>query len=213
MKKVLLLFVLTTLISCNEIRYDGERRLVFKTIILNAQGEPLPNSYVEISIVASFSSDLISRGKTNNSGELTLIFPSPESDHDINLMIYNDDATYLKKEVVGIKKSDFVNYKLNYQTSYLLKSDEVAPLNLTYNQTSNANILKKVSIEGIYHLDTEYFNYPDTNYYLFPSQFLIKKNQQFQLKYKVKNLQSAIETDYAVDLQIGNEALNYTLNY
>lgn len=213
MKKILLLFVLTTFISCSKITYDGDIRLVFKTIILNSQGQPLANTDVEISIVASSSSDLISRGKTNNSGELTLIFPSPENDVDISLLIYNDDATYLKKEVVGIKKSDFNNYKLDYQTTYLLKSDEVAPLNLTYNQTSATHVLIKVTIDGIYHLDTEYFNYPDDNYYLFSSQFLIKKNQQFQLKYKVKNLQSAIETDYAVDLQIGNEALNYTLNY
>jgi hypothetical protein len=214
MKRALLLFVLVLLSSCEQIHYDGERRLVFQTIVKNSTGEPLPNTHVEISISSTYDVDLISIGKTNANGEITLLFPSPENDSvSINLRLYNDDLSYMEKEIWNIRKADFLNYKFVYPNTYLLKSDEVAPLNITYNQTDSNIVLQKVSIQGIYHLPLDYYHYPEGSYYLIPEQFLIKKNQSFQLKYTVKNYQTNIETEQTVDLQIDNDALNYTLNY
>ncbi len=188
-------------------------RLVFQTQILNANNEPLPNSHVEITTRIDYASDLISMGKTDANGKITLVFPSPESDFKIDLRIYNDDASYMAREMLNIDKTEFVDYKFIYQNVNLLKSEETASLNLTYNQTSSNIVLKKIGLNGIYHLSYEYFEFPVEEYYLLPSEFLVKKNQSFQLKYTLKNTQTNAETAYFVDLQIGNDALNYTLNY
>jgi hypothetical protein len=213
MKKIFFFFLLTTLISCEDIQYDGETRLVFKTKILLANGNPLPNSYVDITVASGYASDLISTGKTNENGEITLIFPAPENDYNINLKIYNEDVSYLEREITNIKKDDFVNYKFDFQSIYLLKNEELAPLNLTFNQVNINTTIKKVNVQGIYHLSSEYYNYPIEEYYEIPSSFLIKKNQAFQLKYTVINTQTGAETQNIVDLQIANDPLNYTINY
>lgn len=214
MKQVLLLFILVLLSSCEQIQYDGEKRLVFQTVVKNSNGEPLPNTHVEINISSTHDVDLISIGKTNANGEITLLFPSPDNEEaNIGLKFYNDDTSYMEKEILLIRKTDFVNYKFILLNTCLLKSYEVAPLNITYNQTDTNIVLKKVTIQGIYQLPQEYYHYPEDNYYLIPEQFFIKKNQSFQLKYTVKNYQTNIETEQTVDLQIDNDALNYTLNY
>jgi hypothetical protein len=208
MKKILLFFVLALIISCERIEYDGETRLVFQTVVLDSNGQPLRNSHVEVSVESS----LISEGTTDLNGQITLIFPAPLSDDlGINLKIYNDDPSYLTKEILNINKTDFENYKFIYQNDHLLKFDETAPLLLTYNQSGNTTI-SKITVNGVYHVDWEFYNFSSENYFV-PNEILIKKNQSFQLKYTVLNLLSHIETDYVVDLTIGNDPLNYTINY
>jgi len=213
MKNILYLFILIAFVSCGDIQYDGEKRLVFKTTIRNANNEPLPNSYVEVSISNSFASDLISKGKTNQNGELTLIFPSPQSDTSINLKIYNEETGYMPKEIFNIKKTDFINYLFDFQNASLLKNEEVAPLNLTYNQTNFNNTIRKVSIVGMYHLNIEFYNLDPESFNELPNQILIKKNQSFQLRYTVFNSITNSETTSSVTLSIANDAINYTLNY
>lgn len=212
MRKLFTLIVLFTLISCEGIQYDGETRLVFQTVVLNSSGQPLPNSHVEISVGNAYSTGLISKGLTDKDGKITLLFPAPKNDLGINLRIYNDDDSYLQKEILNIRKADFENYKFIYQNDYLLKYDETAPLQLIYNQTSSNKVITKVSINGTYHMDQEFYNYSSDDY--FPvGEILLKKNQAFQLKYTVLNLQSQAQTAYSVDLNIGNEPISYTINF
>ncbi len=213
MKKILVLFALILLLSCDEIHYDGAKRLVFKTIILDANGAPLRNSHVEIEIQATYSSDIISIGETNANGEVELLFPLPKNDFQINLRVYNIDETYMEKEILNLRKEDFVNYKLEFPSIYLLKNVETAPLNITYNPTTPNTYIREVSIVGIYHLHTEFYNYTADNYYENPSQFLVKKNQTFQLKYTLLNSQTNVQAEHSVDFQIGTDALDYTLTY
>lgn len=212
MKKILLFCVLLSFFSCSDIQYDGEKRLVFKTTIRNADNEPLPNSYVEVS-VGVHKDDLISKGKTNQNGEITLIFPSPQSDTSINLKIYNEETGYMPKEIFNIKKTDFINYLFEFQNARLLKNEEVVPLNLSYNQTNLNNSVRKVSIVGIYHLNTEFYNFDPESFSELPNQILIKKNQSFQLRVTVYNSINNLETTSSVNLSIVNDAINYTINY
>jgi hypothetical protein len=212
MKKILLFCILISFFSCSDIQYDGEKRLVFKTTIRSANDEPLPNSYVEVS-VGAFDSDLISRGKTNQKGELTLIFPFPKSEASFSLKIYNDDVSFMPKEILNIKKTDFINYLFDFQNARLLKNEEVVPLNLIYNQTNFNNTIRKVSIVGIYHLNTEFYNFDPESFYELPNQILIKKNQSFQLRYTVFNSITNSESTSTVNLSIANDAIIYTINY
>lgn len=218
-KKLLLLFTLFSIISCIEgIRYDAEKRLVFQTVVLNSSGQPLPNSHVEITAGSFYSNGLISKGKTDQNGKITLVFPAPEGDlTGINLKIYNDDAQYLDKGIFNIHNADFENSKLIYQNGYLLKLEETAPLELTYNQTSSNTVVINIGINGIYTMNQEYYHFDDFNFYpennYMPAEISVKKNQTFQLKYTVLNMQTQAETDHVIDLQIGNDALNYTINY
>ena len=212
MKKLFLFIVILTIISCEGIQYDGETRLVFQTVVLNSNSEPLPNSHVEITVGSVYSVGLISKGTTDQNGRITLIFPAPKDDLGINLKIYNDDASYLQKEVFNIRKADFENYKFIYQNGYLLKFDETAPLELTYNQTSFNTVVTNVGINGIYNMAQDYYN-PSLEGYVYPSEILIKKNQTFQLKYTVLNMQTHVETEHIDYLTIGNNPLSYTINY
>lgn len=213
MKQIFLILITLQLTTCESIQYDGERRLVFQTTVVDAEGVPLPDSHVEMRTSSAYSTDLISKGKTNDNGEITLIFPRPEEGVSLNVKLYNDDASYMNRSVLNLSREDFVNYKLVYPNAYLLKSDEVATLNMTYNQINFNVTLKKVTIQGVYQLPQEYYEYYEDDYYFAPNQFLVKKNQSFQLKYTLLNLQTNIETEQFVNLQIGNDPIDYTLNY
>ena len=197
------------MISCEGIQYDGEKRLVFQTTVVNSNGQPLTNTHIEIRV----DNSLISQGTTDQNGKITLIFPAPVSDLPINLKIYNEDVSYMEKEILNIRKADFENYKFIFQNAHLLKSNETAPLQLNYNQTSiGSNIISRVTINGFYHAALEFYNFSDENYFR-PEELLIKKNQSFQLKYTVLNLQTHAETDYVVDLAIGTDPISFTINY
>ena len=214
-KKMLFLLIVLSIISCEGIQYDGEKRLVFQTVVLNANGQPLPKSHIEITVGDSYSTSIISKGETDQNGRITLVFPAPEQNLGINFKVYNDDTSYFEKGVVSILKSDFENYKFVYQNCYLLKLEETASLQLGYNQTSANTIVTKVGINGIYTMTEEFYNFnPDVSENYFPPlEILIKKNQAFQLKYTVYNTQTEAQTNHVVDLTIGETPLNYTINY
>lgn len=214
MRKLLLFFVLATFYSCIDIQYDGAKRLVFQTVVKDGNGNTLPNTNVEITVSDGFAQDLISKGKTNQNGEITLLFPAPKySETNINLSIYNDDASYLWRDIFNIWQKDFVDYKFVLPNANLLKFDETAPLQLSYNQTGFNTQVTKVRINGIYHMEYEVYNQSQDEFYPLPYEALLKKNQSFQLKYTVLNTQTGVETEHVVDLTIGTEALNYTVNY
>lgn len=210
MRKLLLFFVLTLLASCTGIQYDGEKRLVFQTTVTNGNGEPLPNSHVQITVD---NSSLISEGKTDAGGRITLIFPSPNEDIPFSLTIYNDDEAYLQKDILNVRKTDFENYKFVFENAHLLKADETASLHLTYSQTGFSTYVSKVSINGKYYMPVEFYNSSIQDYYIMPEEILIKKNQVFQLKYTVTNTQTHVDTEHVVDLTIGTEPLEYNINY
>lgn len=203
------------MISCSDVVYDGEKRLVFQTQVLDGNNQPLKNKNVMITIFNEFASDEISNGKTDKNGKITLIFPSPQSEFHIDFLIENDDNSYLNRTVKQINSSNFINYKFVYDKTYLLKNEEVAPLNLTYDNV-NANLkIKKITINGIYHLNEDFFDCPFEYFdqYQLPPIYLMKKNQTFQLKYTLVNTTSGQETLNTVDLTIGEESINYTLTY
>lgn len=209
MKKIFLFLVIATIISCEGIQYDGEKRLVFQTVVLNSSSQPLPNSHVEIAV----NSSLISQGKTDQNGRITLIFPAPSSDLSINLKVYSDEASYMQKEILNLRKADFENYKFIYQNNYLLKLEETAPLQLTYNHTSANTRLNKLSINGIYTVTQGFYSYTPPGNFFLPDEILIKKNQSFQLKYVILNTQTNVETEHVIELTIGNDPLSYNINY
>jgi 5-hydroxyisourate hydrolase-like protein (transthyretin family) len=211
MKKLLLLIVFSSLISCGELRYDAEKRLVFTTTVLDGNGNPLRNSHVEIITENDFDTDVISVGETDGNGKIKLIFPSPEGVFSVSLHVYNAAADYLEKRITGIPETNFVDYQCDYPAIYLLKYEELAPLNLSYNQVNINTTVKKVGLNGIYHMDNEPY-YASDFFTTFPF-FLVKKNQSFQLKYVVLNEMTNVETAHVIDLQIGTEPLNYTINY
>lgn len=216
MRKLLLFFVLAALSSCVEsIQYDAEKRLVFQTQVKDSNGNPLPNSHIEVMVSNEFTSGaaLISQGKTDQNGKITLIFPSPESENTINLKIYNDDASYLPKEIRNISQSDFENYRFILQNAHLVKADETAALQLSYSQTSPNSRITRVGINGIYHMDYEFYNPSPDDFFIFPDGILIKKNQAFQLTYTVLDTLTQAQTEHSVDLSIGTDPISYTINY
>ena len=79
MKKLFLVLIVLCLTSC-EIQYDGATRLEFVTKIIKSDGNPLTNSNVSVKVFSSnYQSDIISFGKTDNNGNITLLFPSPSN--------------------------------------------------------------------------------------------------------------------------------------
>lgn len=210
MKKLGLLFLIAILASCTGIQYDGEKRLVFQTTVSKGDGTPLSNSHVQVLID---NSSIISEGTTDANGTILLIFPAPSDDLPINLAIYNDDTAYLQKEIRNIREADFENYKFVLQNAHLLKLDETASLHLSYSQSGTNTIVSNVTINGLYYMPMEFYNSSTDNFYPAPEEILIRKNQNFQLKYTVMNTQTQVETDHLVDLTIGTEPINYTINY
>ena len=94
MKKIIIFFALVFLSSC-EIPYDGENRLVVEAQIFDSSGNPISDQYVKIQNTTGY--DIISFGKTNSQGKITLIFPSKEDTKFAVQVGYDNDPIYTKK--------------------------------------------------------------------------------------------------------------------
>ena len=100
MKKIIYLSLLV-LCSCS-IQYDAETRLLFETIVVDSNDNPLKDINLEVYVSSGSglgsSSETISLGKTDENGKIRLVFPSPKFENGYKVFInspYNENLGFL----------------------------------------------------------------------------------------------------------------------
>ncbi|MES2544196.1 MAG: hypothetical protein V4548_04875 [Bacteroidota bacterium] len=210
------------LISSCEIPYDGEKRHVVNVRVLNSDGNPITNQYVEVNShnsrgwFDSYSNlDLITYGKTNNQGELTLIFPSSDTTFNVNFgNYYDNNVIYLRTSLDNLRLDNFDNFKIDLNPIILYKLEELTTLTIDLVHSAPQTILRNIKVEGYTSYDPFYFNpIPIEESYYPQTEFKIVKNKNFVLTYIVKDLNTSIESTYTVSLTVANDPISYTINY
>lgn len=210
MKKITLL-LLFTLFSCG-ISYDGEERLVLQTAVVDRYGNPLKDIETLVEISENSTTENISNGLSDSSGNKTLVFPAP-SNGLVSVYFTDFKNEYATKRIYQIELNDFVNYKLALENVVLYKLEDITTLQID-TQSNSGNSLRLLSISGQYPQFSESFhpqNQQDDGY--IETYFQVLKNQQVILNYTVRNNTDGSLTDYSVPIDIGNGPVQYTLNY
>ena len=94
MKRITLLIYLLFLVTSCEIQYDGETKIAVTGKIIDENGKPLSGKDIQIIVqgdggLFSANSDLISFGESDQNGNFTLIFPTPQGEYNFSISINN----------------------------------------------------------------------------------------------------------------------------
>lgn len=209
MKKLLILLVLA-FTSCG-IPYDGETVVTLKLHLLNAANEPVSNQkgYIATSYGTDGYDFSTYRSRSNSDGIIQFALFKP---NNTSYFILEEDPEYLPVSFYGLEEN--TNNGLNWDlgTLILLKEAELAPFTLYTNQVNANQMLYKIEIDAIKYenlirKDAEPVYYDTTWYYQ------LKKNQNFILKYQVKDMATEQLTEYSIPLTIDATALTHTITY
>jgi len=221
--KFILLFLLSLMAACSDINYDGETRLVLEGKLVDEQGVPMPNRYVDVAVYSnqrfgSYASDVISDGTTNSNGDFRLIIPAPRNfENYMSIRINPDDKNYQYKEFALIQRKNFTNFRFNAQTITLYPKESLSTLTVTLQQQNFDNELTALNVDGLTSNTTIFVNPLVVDYEPFERYFDVLKNQNVTLHYTItdySNPGNPESTDYEVVIAIGNQPqTNYILTY
>lgn len=218
MKKIILLFVVLQLLSCDS-RYDGDIRLQFTGKVIDENNNPIQNQQVTISAEnesSEYNSNNVGFGKTDSNGNYSILIPAATRLNTYALEINNEfDGIYNMQLVniryYNIKNSNFSNYKIELPISKLYLQSSLSNLEVTFNQTNANNAIQNVQYIGEIaneHIDFNPVFIENTNYKR------VKKNQIIEIKYQVKNTSTAVITTNSSFVTIDNsDNINHTINY
>lgn len=209
MKKIVL-FLLLTFVSC-EIPYDGETIIKLKIKVVNSNNEPLANekAYIETSY-ADGSYDFSTYKKTSNAEGL-IQFNMFKPTNSATLVL-DTSTEYLPVSIHGLDDNNFEGINWNLETLTLFKFEELVSFTVNINQVSTNKVLKSISINGIEYREHIFLNsnYIDF-YYEYPTNFMLKKNQNFELLYKTINADTNEIEEFVIPLRINETETNYTI--
>lgn len=218
MKKIIILFLIFQLFSCDS-KYDGDIRLQLQGKVVDESNNPIENQEIIISSGNESYSDNannIGYGKTDSNGNYSILIPAASDSKTYSLKIndefelnYNSQLT--SATFYNIKKSNFLNYKIQLPTSKHFQKTNVALLNVTFIQINTSNELSSVEFIGEIANENVDINNEFLEYEYFKQ---VKKNQIVEIRYKVKNISNSVITTNSSFVTIGNsDNINQTIDY
>ncbi len=220
MKRIALIFCILFLLTSCEIQYDGETKMVVTGKIIDQNGNSLSDKDIEVTISGGGfilpSSDLISFGKSDQSGNFTFIFPAPKNENQIFISINDiiNQASDFQSKTYIATKNNFENYKLNLDEITLYKNESITTLRLILNQTSTNKQLKDIEIEGKQAKSLVDLNALQNNSDYLNTYYTVVKNQTIVLKYTIIDYSNAATpTIHSISIPINNDAITYTITY
>ncbi|RTL10099.1 MAG: hypothetical protein EKK56_10680 [Flavobacteriaceae bacterium] len=210
MKKIVLLLLLT-LISCG-IPYDGETIINIKLKIVNSENEPLSNEKAYIGTSYDDGNYDFSTYKKTSNEEGFIQFNMFKPTNSSSLILENS-SEYLPVNINGINDDNFEGLNWDLGTLTLLKLDEITGFTIIPNQISGEKMIFKIDVDAVKY--EEQINlYNDDLIYNEPQLYhQLKKNQNFQLNYQIKNITTEEIEYFSIPLNINSDELNYTLTY
>ena len=213
-----------SLLSCEGIHYDGERKLVIKGTIVDENNQPISNNEVKLIVSTSgqesfiFSNasetNYIGRTTSKEDGSYVMVIPEPSNFGQIVVETNSEGNLFNQKQFVNIKLSNFINYELLLPQTKLFKNVDLSLLNITPNQINTNYQLQKLEYIGAVANEVEIMNPYEESYYPYTTNIQVKKNQTLLLKYTVKDFITNQILVFEQNITIGNDSeTNYTLNY
>lgn len=215
MKKLVLLFILFAFNSC-EIQYDGETKLQVSGKLVDKSGNQLSGKKIDIlvrqtgsSFTSAYIEDLITFGISDNNGLFTFLIPSPVQDNEIIIKL--NESNFLEK-TISFNKSNFKNYKLDFQNLLLTNKNEVTNLKIILKKESTNKSITDIKIEAIQYQENTNLNnnVVDENNEFF-LKYTIFKNQTVILKYKIE--ENLVITNFSEEIIIGENQVIKTITY
>lgn len=227
--------------SCERIEYNSDDKIAFEGTLKRFDGTPLSNVPVHISVILLNNGtggdyDDISYTETDENGHFLMIFPKPSNFDYIELhfnqsMGYDNYLTPIQSlssfEITNILPQDLNSLEINFGEHYLYTSDETTLLTITFTNATNLPYnLPFTSYSGYLPNDAIYYNMSDDidfpqdynglyQYYweqtepgTYTRTVSVAKNQTITFSY----LNSGFDTN-TVEIPIGNDPVNYTINY
>lgn len=210
MKKITLLLILA-MTSCG-ISYDGEERLVLQTTVVDRHGNPLENIETRVQVSDSDADEDISNGNSDANGNKLLIFPKPKSAR-ISVYFTDFNNQFETKRIHQIELFDFVNYKLTLPNVVMYNSEDITTLEIDLQSSGTNNYISRLFIEAeTPNFDENFHPENQENDGFIETYFRILKNQEVTLNYTIVDNTGEFQ-NYSVPIIIGNESVNYILNY
>lgn len=210
MKKTVILLVLI-LSSCG-IPYDGENIINLSFKFEDKNAIPTPN--IETSISYDFNSyvvynvdDNVYNKKSDENGRLQLKMFKPVSTFAIHI----NSSSYLSYDIINITADTIQNYNFDFGTITMFKLEDLADFNITPNQINSNKIIDKIEVIAVKYNNIIDFSIPEVYYPTF--NYSLKKNQNFTLKYTIKDLNNNSKQNFIENLSIANNTLNHIITY
>lgn len=183
--KLLLFFTLLQFsllfVSCANIEYESDDRIVFEGYIKRQDGSPIPNipiyTYVFLNEGGSSDSDYISYTTTENDGHYVMVFPKPTNHSYIKVLINSDVSfdTPLSRNsaltdftIENILPDDLSPLHLNFGTTQLYGTGEVTTLRINLVTDGQPQTTLLADYEGLFPQYSSYFTEPEYSEYLDP---------------------------------------------
>ena len=217
MKKLLLLFIVGLLCSC-QIHYDISTRLIVTGNITDKNASPLENRELKLWVYGENENDLISYTTTDAQGAFEMIIPKPHEGNEFRLIIPGD-ALYKGKEYVNIKHSNFEDYIFSMDQIYLFEPQDISQIDVTFNQVNPDNQVVNVYVEGLLADSTIWVNPQYTEDEYQPSYYTsfhqkVLKNQIIVLHYELYDNNTGTSTNFSETMQIDSQDLiEVTIDY
>jgi len=186
--KLLLFFTLMQcsllFVSCGEIEYESDDRIVFEGYLKRQDGAPIPDVpvYIYVYLRGSGSdSDNVSYTTTGADGHYRMIFPKPTKFDDISLLInryqdiYNEESLgvtnnlYSNYTLSNILPGDLSSYHMDFGNTILYSEDETTTLTINFITDGNTGWDFPITgYEGLFADRGTYYNPPDYEYQSYP---------------------------------------------
>lgn len=221
MKKLAFYAIALLCLNCT-IEYDGDTRFVVEGQLTDRNENPISNHAVQVWVHTEQEGygsdrDLISFTRTNGFGEFKMAFPRAKGNIYYNIKMLDGSDTYQNKTVSRIKAKNFKDYTFTSDSPLtLLKTDDIAELNLTLNAINPENQIIDLSLDGILADRVIYVNPPNNPVPYYGDNYYqnVAKNQTLTVNYDVRDNNTQAINSYQETIVITNEdTLEYTIDY
>lgn len=210
MKKIVILLVFM-LSSCG-IPYDGETIINISFKFEDKNATPTPNIETSISsdlnsyVVYNVDDDVYNK-KSDENGRVQLKMFKPVSSFAIHI----NSSSYLSYDIINITADTIQNNNFDFGTITMFKLEDLADFNITPNQVNSNKIIDKIEVVALKYKSVIDFSTPEVYYPTF--NYSLKKNQNFTLKYTIKDLNNNSKQNFIENLSIANNTLNHIITY
>lgn len=210
MKKIILPLLFIILFSCS-IPYEGESIITLKASLTDTNNQPIPNQKCYISAYdGSDVEDFSAYQKSSNeNGIIEFKMFAPVQVGGLHL---RESSEFLPVSIDNLNRADFNNVVWDLGNITLFKSDEIIPFTLFINASSNNKILEIVEVNAIKYESRINF-FIEEFYYESQMIYELKKNQNFEVFYQIKNTNTNEIETFTVQLAIEEDPIEYTITY
>ena len=197
MKKKLMLFSMLLycgllFISCNDITYNGDDRIVFEGYLKRQDGAAIAGVPVYIYVYGNSDSDNVSYAITDANGHYRMIFPKPTKFDNISLFInryreiYNEESLgitnnlYSNYTIANILPGDLSSYHMDFGTTVLYSQEETTTLTINFITEGSVGWNFPITgYEGLFADRGTFYNLPHGEYGSYPDEPIYENYESY----------------------------------